>query len=270
MKRVRDFHSQSWNNPFFDRSHHGSFFSIFRSVGLAGLSAGFAYILVYSPLLRVGKVNVTGTASAEQIRINAATSQTISGYNHFVVPKNHLLALDPIGVKNKIMALYPNLISVEVKKTFNRLEIEVTERQPNYRLIIGDRSYLLDQEGLGIREAAAGEGDNLVALSKDGDGFAVGKQMIQEVWLKAINDLHKYFATHVGIRDRLYRINTVNDRLEVVTVEDWYAVIDPYNNIDDQLKTLSSTLAGKFNLDSRKNILYIDARFGDKVYLMQK
>lgn len=270
MKRVRDFHSQSWNNPFFDHSGHGSVFSIFRSVGLIAASSACAYIFIYSPFLRVNKVNVTGIAAADQTRIKATASQTISGYEHLIIPKNHLLALDPTGVKNTILALYPNLLSVEAKKKFDKLEIAVTERQPSYRLIIGDKSYFLDQEGTGIREAASGEGDNLIALSKDGDGFAVGKQMIQDVWLKGVNDLHKYFATHVGIRDRLYRLNTVNDRLEVVTVEDWYAVIDPYGNIDDQLKTLTSTLTGKFNSDSRKNILYIDARFGDKVFFLQK
>jgi hypothetical protein len=270
MKRVRDFHSQSWDNPFFDRTGVSPRLTIFRSIVFVLIVAGIIYILVYSPLLRIGKVTVSGASSMDPVKIEAAASQTLGGYDYFIIPKDHFFAINAVGVRNFVMAQFPNLLSVDIKKKFERLDVAVVERQPTYRLIIGDRSYLLDQEGKGMREAASGEGDALIALSNNSVDFAPGKRIIQPSWLQAVIDLHKYFATLVGIRDQLFKLDAVNNDLEVVTVEGWSAIFDPESDIKLQLQTLSSALAGKFDSESRKRILYIDARFGDKVYFKTK
>jgi len=267
MKRVRDFHNQSWDNPFFERSGAGSrSSSTLFSLGLAFSAAAIVYAFIYSPLLRLNKIIVNGTTPANAVRIRAAATVATAGYDYFVVPKDHAFMIDTIGVRNLIMAQFPNLISVDVKKKFGHLDITVTERQPTYRLIIGDSSYLLDQEGKGLREAAPGEGDALIALSSDSADFGAGKSMIQPEWLQTIIDLHKYFATQVGIRDQLFKLDTINSDIEVVTVEGWSAIFDPQSDIKPQLQTLSSALAGKFSPDERKKLLYIDARFGDKIF----
>jgi hypothetical protein len=266
MKRVHDFHAQSWDNPFFERSGASPRFKILQSIGIIAAVGLIVYAFVYSPLLRLGKVAVSGAVSVAPLRIKMVAAQALSGYDYFIFPNDHYFAINSLGVKNFIMAQFPNLLAVDVKKHFGRLDVIVTERAPSYRLIIGDRSYLLDQEGKGLREGAAGEGDTLIALSDDTAVFAAGKAMIQPEWLQTVNDLHRYFATHVGVRDQLFKLSPIDDDIEVVTVEGWYAVFDPLMNINDQLKTLTSALTGKFNPDTRKKLLYIDARFGDKIF----
>jgi cell division septal protein FtsQ len=266
MKRVRDFHEQSWNNPFFARTGGAPRFAVLRLIGGFAGTALIVYVFAYSPLLRLRHVTVSGAATIAPLRIQMVAAQDLGGYEYFVIPKDHYFAVSAIGVKNFIMTQFPDLLAVDVKKHFGRLEVIVTERQPAYRLIIGDRSYLLDQEGKGLREGAAGEGDALIALSADNAIFAAGKPMIQPEWLQTVNDLHKYFATLTGVRDQLYKIDPINDDIEVVTVEGWSAIFDPQTDISDQLKTLSSALVGKFNPSSRKKLLYIDARFGDKIF----
>jgi hypothetical protein len=266
MKRVRDFHSQTWDNPFFERTGASSVMRLLRSVGSFAAVGGFIYVVGYSPLVQINKVTVSGASAADPVRIEAAVSQTLGGYDYYVIPKDNYFSVNTTGVKNFVLAQFPNLISAEVKKKFGQVDVSVTERQPTYRMIIGDNSYLLDQEGKGLAEAAPGEGDALVALSSDSADFAVGKPMIQLDWLQAIVNLHKYFATQVGIRDQLFKLDTINGDIEVVTVEGWSAIFDPQNDINNQLKTLTSALAGKFNPDDRKKLLYIDVRFGDKVF----
>ena len=266
MKRVRDFHSQSWNNPFFERAGMSPRMKVLRSMGFLAAAGGLVYVLVYSPLLRIETVTVSGASATDTVRIKAAASQNLVGYDYYVVPKNNYFYVNTIGINNFVMTQFPNLISVNAKKKFGRLDVAVVPRQPTYRLIIGDKSYLLDQEGEGLREAALGEGDALIALSSNSADFAIGKPMIQLAWLRVIIDLHKYFATQVGIRDRLFKLDTINSDIEVITVEGWSAIFDPQSDIKPQLQTLSSALAGKFSPDDRKKLLYIDARFGDKIY----
>jgi cell division septal protein FtsQ len=266
MKRVRDFHSQSWENPFFDHSSHDSRMRIFCLVGLFAIVVGIVYVFVYSPFFRISRVAVSGASTIDPVRIEAVVSQTLGGYDYYIVPKDNYFYVNTIGINNYLMTKFPNLVSVVAKKKFERLDVAVVERQPTYRLMIGDKSYLLDQEGNGLREAAAHEGEALVALSNDSAEFVAGKPMVQSEWLKAISDLHKYFATQVGIRDQLYKLDAINSDIEVVTVEGWSVIFDPQSDIKDQLKTLTSALAGKFNPDDRKKLLYIDARFGDKIF----
>jgi len=239
---------------------------VLRSIGFVAASAAIIYVFAYSPLLRMGKVTVNGTVNIDPILIKTAAAQTLAGYDYYVIPKDHYFELPTVGVENYIMARFPTLLSVDVKKHFERLDVTVVERQPTYRLMIGDKSYLLDQEGKGLREAVPGEGDALIALSDDSMVFSAGKVLVQPDWLQAVIDLHKYFATQVGIRDQLFKIDPLNDDLEVVTVEGWYAVFDPHADVKDQLKTLQSALAGKFGPAARKQLLYIDARFGDKIF----
>jgi len=266
MKRVRDFHSQSWENPFFDRSGHDSRMRIFCSIGFIAIVVGIIYVFVYSPFFRISRVTVSGATATDPVRIESVVSQTLGGYDYYIVPKDNYFYVNTIGINNYLMTKFSNLISANAKKKFGRLDVAVVERQPTYRLIIGDKSYFLDQEGKGLCEAAVGEGDALVALSNASVDFKAGKPMVQSGWLQAVSDLHKYFATQVGIRDQLYKLDAINSDIEVVTVEGWSAIFDPQSDIKDQLKTLTSALAGKFNRDDRKKLLYIDARFGDKIF----
>ena len=266
MKHVRDFHAQSWDNPFFEHTGPHLRFATLRLFSGFAATVLLVYVFVYSPLLRLGKVTVSGAVTVDPLTVQMTTVQLVSGYAYLVIPKNHYFYVNPIGLKNFLVAHYPNLLDVKVKKHFGKLEVDVVERQPTYRLIAGDRSFLLDQEGKGLRVAAAGEGDALIALSEESAVFDAGKSVIRREWLEAINDLHKYFATQTNVRDQLYKLDPVNDRIEVVTVEGWSAIFDPQSDISDQLKSLTSALAGKFNPSSRKKLLYIDARFGDKVF----
>lgn len=266
MKRVRDFHSQSWDNPFFERAGVNSRAAIFGSVVFIAVVSALVYTLIYSPFLRIEQVTINESSTADQIEIKAAAMQTVAGYEYFFIPKDHYFFINTIGVKNFLMARFPNMLTVDVQKGFGGLALAVVERQPTYRLIIGDKSYLLDQEGKGMREAVGNEGDKLIALSNEGAGFTAGKQMSRSEWLQAVNELHKYFATQVGIRDRLFKLDTINSYIEAITAEGWSAIFDPQTDIQAQLKTLSSALAGKFSAADRKKLLYIDARFGDKIF----
>lgn len=270
MKHVRDFHSQSWDNPFFGRANTRRWPKVLWFVGSLAVLGGVIYTLVYSPLFRLSKIAVSGATVSDPVRIQATAAQLLAGYEYLVVPKDYFLSANLAGVKNSLLASFPNLLSVDVKKSFSKLTIEVSERQPTYRLIIGDKSYLLDQAGVGLRDAAAGEGDALIALKQDDAVFTAGKRIIDANWIKAAFDLHKYFATQIGIRDQLYRFDLKNEDIETVTTEGWYAVVDPLMDVNEQLKSLSSALLGKFNSAERKKLLYIDIRFGDKIYYKWK
>jgi hypothetical protein len=275
MKRIRDFHAQSWSNPFFDQSgrppgRHGWLLRLLNIFGFAAGTGLLVYVFAYSPFLRINKIEITGAQTIDSLRVKMIATQAMAGYDYFVIPRDHFFEVATEGIKNLVLMNFPGLRGVTIEKKFGKIIITVEEREPTYRLIVGDRSYLLDQDGKGLREAKTGEGDNLIALSDDSVSFASGASLLPAVWLNGILDLHKYFATQVGVRDQLFRLDRAKGNIETVTTEGWYAVIDPAIDIKSQLNSLSSALIGKFKSDERKKLLYIDVRFGDKIFYIWK
>ena len=266
MKHVRDFHSRSYNNPFFGPAGPSPWMVVFWLGGSLVVGGILFYAFIYSPLFRVGKIEVYGSTQIDPVKIKAAAMQSMAGYEYLIVPKDYYFVIDSMGLRNLLLIKYPMLMDAKVEKGFGTIKINIVDRQPTMRFIIGDKSYLLDQHGYAMREAAAGEGDKLVAIQNDTAIYAAGKQAVKPEWIKAVFDLHKYFATQVGVRDQLFKIDELNGVIMAVTTEGWYAVIDPLADINDQLKILSSALLGKFNSTDRNKLLYIDVRFGDKVF----
>jgi cell division septal protein FtsQ len=270
VKHVRDFHSQTWANPFYGPRQPGVWSSLLWLAGSLVILGGLAYVFIYSPLFRISQVTVNGATTVDPVRVRVAAMGMMSGYEYLVIPKDHILAADAVGIRNLIMAQFSGLLDVRSEKKFRTLAITVIERQPTYRLIIGDKSFLLDQDGVGLREAGAGEGQALLALQNDSAQFVAGKAMIHAEWIKALSDLHKYFATQVGLRDQLFRLDDTNGVIQAVTAEGWYIIVDPATDVNVQLKILSSALLGKFNFSDRKKLSYIDVRFGDKIFYKWK
>jgi hypothetical protein len=275
MKRVRDFHSQTWRNPFFGRDVQPARLRtrIWRAAQMAGLTAASGIIVygaAYSPLLRLDKVEVAGADTVDPVRVKAVVSQTLAGYDYLAIPRNHMLFAHPSGIKNMVLLNFPAIRSVEVKRGFDKVTVMLEEKKPTYRMIVGEKSYLLDQDGAGLREAAPGEGDKLIALSQVSLNFAPNVNVMPAELLTAVSDLHKYFATQIGVRDRLFRIDRQNGDIEAETTEGWYAVFDPSIDVKTQLDTLSSALFGKFSPEERKRLSYIDVRFGDRVFYKWK
>jgi cell division septal protein FtsQ len=266
MIKVRDFHSQSWDNPFARQRGSGFWSRVLSAALVIAAAAVAAYVFIYSPFLRISKVQVVGAKSVDPRRIEAAAEQALAGYEYLLWPNDYFFTVNTAGIRNRLLMQFALLRDADVSKKFGKIVISVDEKTPSFRLVIGDKSYLLDQDGIGLKEAGQGEGDSLIALSQDGASYVAGKSLVPFTWLQPINDLHKYFATLVGIRDKILRINLANRSLEAESTEGWHAVIDPFMPIKPQLESLSAALAGKFNPIDRQKLLYIDVRFGDKIY----
>jgi cell division septal protein FtsQ len=271
MKRVRDFHSQSWNNPFFEKERLSRRWR-FLIAGTSALFAGTALAgLVYTPVLKIQKIEVSGAKALPKNQIIAAAENAISGYGPYFLPKDFFLAARPENIRQDLSSAFPSVRTFTVERDFKKLSIAIEEREPTIRLIAGDgRSYLLDQDGTGIREATAGEGDKLIAVSGTGINFVPNAKVLPDNWAQDVQNIHKYFATLVGIRDQSIQIDVLGGITNVITVEGWYAVLDPSADLTKQLKFLSSTVTAKFNPSERKNILYIDPRLGEKIFYKMK
>jgi|GEM_PF-2206716 len=271
-ERRRDFHRQRISNPFFGRERRSRMGAWLRYLVTFSLFAGGVYASLYAPLFRVDRVSVEGELTVPAEQLAAAAEQTLAGYVGAVFPRDHLLFIDEESLVTAVNATGHPIRRVTVRKGFRSIILRIEERKPTFRLIEPESSYLLDQDGRVLRLATAGEGEELVALRRQGtaEPLVVGTEAVPPSWSVFVGDLHQHFATHTGVRDRIIVLNIAESTVEAVTVEDWYAIFDPSLELGAQLASLTDTIVGRFGPAERAKLNYIDVRFGDRVFYKWK
>jgi cell division septal protein FtsQ len=271
MTSPRDFHNQKHHNPFFNRRGVLLFKRAAETALAVAVFSGILYLVFYHPFFRLNDFVYPNIPETQRAAVEAHLKNVLSGKTFLLFPNDHYFFVKSDAIRNSIMAALPELKDVRVVKKMHQLEISVVDRQPIFRLLVGERIFLLDQDGKGLREATSKtDGENLIAIAAEKANFIPRKQMLKPDWVPSLTNLHKYFATQTGIRDRLIKIDEERQVVEVITSEGWYAVFDPYGDIKSQLGSLETVLTGKFNSENRKTLDYIDVRFGDKVFTKQK
>ncbi len=151
------------------------------ALGIIALAAG-AIALYLSPLLRVQQVEVAGTTNVSAAQV--AELAGLSGHSMFNLPNDEAEA--------RIEAL-PLVRSVSIDRNWpNTVRIQVTERLPWGYWRIGDKTYVVDVEGVVLPDfqpapAAPVINDlggpvNLVAGDRvDVDAVALAQSMLQRV-----------------------------------------------------------------------------------------
>ena len=234
--------------------------------------AGLVYVIVYSPVFKISIIEVLGAKTLDQNKLKDIVRKDISGMNYGIFPQNNIFNINTDRIKKTIIGANFPILSVNVTANFKKITVNVEELEASMRVVGATQSYILDQEGRVMKFADPGEGENLIAVSFSSPTkiLSVNDVALSQTQMKFIMELHKYFATQAGIVDKIITIDQPNYAVNVVTVEGWYAVFDPDIDLNKQLKALAAVLAGKFSPDLRKSLLYIDARFGDRVFYKTK
>jgi hypothetical protein len=272
MTRFRDFQVKNYKNPFFTRQKKTRIKFIVILVCIFAVLAALIYAIVYSPISKISSIEVTGAKTIDPNKIKDIVRKDISGMDHGFLPEDNIENINTDRIKNSLLNAGLPLRTVDVIVNFKKITIEVSELEASMRVVGASQSYILDQEGRVMKIADPGEGDNLIAVSFSDPTktFSVGDVALDQAQMQFIMQLHKYFATQAGINDKLITVDQPNYAMNVITSEGWYAIFDPDIDLGEQLKSLASVLVSKFNPDARKDLLYIDARFGDRVFYKTK
>ncbi len=272
MTRFRDFHVKNYKNPFFTKQKRTKVKLVFALIGIFIFLAGITYVVIFSPLFKISSIEVVGTKNISVDELREIANRELSNNKFGLLPGDNIFFLNLDDIKKNITSASLLIRSIDVSVHFKKITIKINELEASMRLVQGTTAYILDQEGRIMKIAGVGEGDALVAISFSDSSkvFSVGDIVLSTTQIDFVKNLHKYFATQAGIRDQIIVIDQVNTAFNVMTTEGWYAVFDPDIDLDTQLKSLNSVLVGKFNPEERKNLLYIDTRFGDRIFYKTK
>lgn len=160
----------------------------------------FYHFAINSPRYHVKHIVVYGTAAVTPAEVRQAAAITTG---------DNLLFLDKAAVAARVSAI-PYVASVEVQRELpNTLIIHLTERQAAATLLAGRRSFLVDRDGVVLKESAPG--DAVVgALITNAPGLGVisaGLKIEEPAVLEALKLLEAYSQAPIASEVSLSEIS---------------------------------------------------------------
>ncbi|MCR4334825.1 MAG: hypothetical protein NUV47_03830 [Patescibacteria group bacterium] len=214
----------------------------------------FSYSL-RSPILRIQNIEVVGNNGVvSKDIINFVKDQIIGNY-FFLFPKDNSLLYPNAFLKNSILSSFIKLDNVDIHlKNLNTLEISVSERKPYVlwcagELLSTEECYFMDKKGLIFSKAPAFSGN--VFVQYYGKKYYQDDQFEQlDSFIKSIQKLDIQATAVFAKEDGDFEVTSTTGKI----------IFNNKKSYDDILENLMIIMKEK------KNINYVDLRYGNKVY----
>lgn len=213
----------------------------------------------------ISAIQVKGdTTNVEQIK--KVVNKDLEGNYLGVLPKKSIFLFPRDTIVLDILKDFPQFYSASVATAGSTgLEISVSEREPYALYCLDQKCYFLDSGGLIYSEAGSFSDGVYTVFSEDSAPInPIGERYLSESDLANLDQFFK----KVGSFD-------LSPKLLIKSGDEYKLVLDggayiTWKNTDD-LNVVFSNLMAVFNnhlirMSDLPNLLYIDLRFGDKVY----
>lgn len=240
---------------------------VFVVLAVVFLLVGLVYLFRMDQI-RIKEVSVDSENLILRDQVKKEVEEMIGSYYLKVLPKNSFFFVPEENIKSKILTDFPKVKSVVLEKTFpNKISISFDERKQEALLCYGKNCGFLDKSGFVFEKAPYFSGDSYLKFfdeisSSTDKTLAIGKNVIEAAkFEKIINfiDLSNkggVLITKVYLKE--------GDFYKLVTKEGWSIFIN--DNVDTAVAFDNLMLGLKGTIkDKRKNLDYIDLRFGSKV-----
>lgn len=203
-------------------------------------------------LIEIEKVVVTG----EQ-EVSEETIKTL-------IPPQNIFLIDIQAIRMEILESFPQIAEVEISRGFpDSLNISVVERAPLTVWCQKDECFLLDDKGIIFKKTAVEAGDQRTLIRNLDDGEPnLGKRVIGEEELSKMLKVESLLESSLKIGVKEFMISS-DDKLVALTEDGWEIYFSLTNDIDWQTTKLRAVLEEKIPQEDRRDLEYIDLRFGN-------
>ncbi|WKZ29279.1 MAG: hypothetical protein QY323_00955 [Patescibacteria group bacterium] len=294
----RDYSRKSFSNPLFEPARHGEADRrrwrgrLLVTIGLLA-TGGWIWFLAFSANFRVTDIQVNGTDRIPSWEIQDAVKETLSGRRWLLFPKASILVVSEEDLVASLQERFVLESLVVTKRPPHTLVIDLTERISAVLVQLPDGSQaMVDLQGTVTRLYKAGEALDVVPrlgptfdeqlgrvrapypvlFNDKNETLKLREQAVRPATVQTVIDLPKLFDARFNRAPYLTEthIDGANAQtLRVVTSEGWAIYLDASSEVAEQLDNAQTILKTKVGPD-RKNLDYIDVRFGDKIFFKLK
>lgn len=220
------------------------------------------YFFVFSSFFQVKRIIISGNERVLEEEIVAIVEDNLEKKILFF-PTKSIFLINLNKVKKDVLNNFPQIAEIEIGRGFpDALNIIVVERLAMAVFCKMEDCFLLDNEGV-IFEETQLEGDLIKIIDKQKiDGTAVlGEKVIEKDYLEKILKIQKNLSEELKIGTKGFLV--FSERLNVKTADGWEIYFDPKGDSNWQITKLGLVLKEKIPPENRKDLEYIELRFGD-------
>lgn len=246
----------------------GFFTSKFFSLACAVLFIIAFYYLVISDRVLITEVALAGN---QQVSIDQVKEVLITASNNriFFIRKNHYFLMTH-GRVNKLLTAALSEVK-EVSKTNrkwpNRIEIEIKERNPGFVLESGGRRFLVDEDGVVVKEVPETKNLPYVLDQNAEDKVVVGEVLPNLKLVRFILSSYKIWPSKISTPIASVKISSKESfEAQFTTAEGWSAFFDANRSGLTQVSSLALVLKSQINPKDLSKLAYVDLRSEKSIY----
>ncbi len=250
------------------RSKIKTYFNIFVRIAVP---VGILLILIFiarADFLQVQNFEVLGAETVNQEQVNQVASSFIAGQRFLVIPKSNILFLDEDKLASTLLSDFTRFEKVDIDKKFlsKRVELKITERQPEFLWCSGDNTcFLMSSDGLVFDSV----GQSLEKREKIiFQGVLEGNPVLQN--FATAERMQNYAKLIEVFKNNKISISAINIESEDKATADTNIGSIIFSPGEADLSTTAQNAVLLINEVRTKNpsarFQYIDARFGNKMF----
>jgi cell division septal protein FtsQ len=238
------------------------------TIGILGLA--FYYLFVSSYFL-VTDVQVVGAQQVPAEQIKAAI-QSSANSRWLFIPKNHLLLMSE---SNTLEALAEEMPLIKEMAKYRRVwpngvKMEIVERKPGFAFNVNGRSYMVDEEGVVVKELDGANG-LVTVYDQVTEDISPGERLNNTKLVVFIMSALKHWPTKINTNIKEIKVpGKASTQVQIVSNEGWGVFFDTTRPVESQVSNLSLILNRQIPASNRLRLAYIDLRFDKWAYYCYK
>jgi len=221
----------------------------------------FLYFLFFSPFFQIKEILISGNEEISAEKVKNIVEKNLEKKILFLSTKNIFL-VNLNHIKKEILDSFPPIAETEILKVFpDTLNVIIEERLAIANLCQENNCFLLDGEGIIFEKNFK---ENLIKIADEQTVDRIptlGEKIIEKDYLDKIFKVQKNISEDLKIEIKEFIV--FGEKLNVRTIENWEIYFDPKGDLSWQLTKLNLVLKEKIPLEKRKDLEYIELRFGD-------
>ncbi len=221
------------------------------------------YFLFFSKTFQVEKIIVAGLEKVSSQELKVFVEEKLENKIFFLKTKS-IFSVKLNKIKKDILDSFPQIAEVEIRRGIpNYLSLLLIERLGIANWCQEEKCFLLDNEGV-IFEEVLLKTDLVKIIDKQSlKSFNLGEKVIEKDKLsKIVLEIAPELKTNLKIPLKEFVIVS-NEKLEVFTIEDWKIYFNLQGDLGWQITKLRAVLEEKIPPEKRKDLEYIELRFGN-------
>lgn len=225
------------------------------------------------PYLQAEKVEIGGNHLVSNEEVTVAILDKIQGKRLLFLPEKNIFLIPKEEIESSLPQEIRRIKNISLNPNFpDKIEARITERENRALFCREEECAFMDEEAFVFEKAPYFSGAIFLKFFDQRTGatsspFAIGSYLLNLEDFTMLMDFSR-LAARKGFEMTEVYLKPENI-FEIVTKEGWKIILNGKNEADKTLANLITTLESGIR-EKRKDLDYIDLRFGNKVYFKFK